>query len=439
MYTPVSRALPTTFAFDAKGSPRGNTIVGELPTWPLYALYIGFPLWWYLGLGDMIWPVFALPMLINLILRGHVTAPRGFGVWLLFVAWMSITVIQVDSVGRVVGFAFRAMAYVAATIIFLYVYNSSTRSLPLSRLANTLTVFWGVVVAGGFLGVMLPGGSFNTLMGTVLPNWLQSNDVVAAMVRPHFAQYTPFSGTFTAPRPSAPFLYTNNWGNNYSLLLPFVLIALTLMPRGPLRWLVTAMIPVSFIPAFLTLNRGMFLALAVGFVYIAIRFAFRKQVAGLIAVGLLVALAAGLTLVLPVQDLMSARVSSSDTNETRTAVYQEALDRTKQSPILGYGAPRPSDSTAGAPAVGTQGQFWMVLFSHGFPGAVLFVGWLVILAWRTRRAISTPTLWLHVVCVMSLLECFYYGMLSSGLILLMIAGAAALRETEGKKLTGATT
>jgi hypothetical protein len=41
--------------------------------------------------------------------------------------------------------------------------------------------------------------------------------------------------------------------------------------------------------------------------------------------------------------------------------------------------------------------------------------------------------------VMSLLECFYYGMLSSGLILLMIAGAAALRETEGKKLTGATT
>ena len=81
----------------------------------------------------------------------------------------------------------------------------------------------------------------------------------------------------------------------------------------------------------------------------------------------------------------------------------------------------------------------MVLFSHGFPGAVLFVGWLVILAWRTRRAISTPTLWLHVVCVMSLLECFYYGMLSSGLILLMIAGAAALRETEGKKLTGATT
>lgn len=428
--------MPAVFAYDEHGSPRGRTAVGDLPVWPLYALYVGFPVWWFLGLGDMIWPVLALPMLVNLVLRGNVRVPRGFGVWLLFMVWMSITVIQVDSMGRVVGFTFRALAYFAATIIFLYVYNSSTRTLPLARVANLLTVFWAVVVAGGFLGILLPGGSINTLMGRVLPNWLQANDVVAAMVHPKFAQYTPFSGTFTSPRPSAPFLYTNNWGNNYSLLLPFVLIALIHMRRGPARWFVTAMIPVSLVPAFLTLNRGMFLALAVGFTYMAVRFAFRRQLKGLVAVGILFAVAVGLSVVLPVQELVAARVSSSDTNETRTAVYQEALDRTVESPLLGHGAPRPSEATAGAPAVGTQGQFWMVLFSHGFPGAALFVGWFWVMVWRTRKPMSTSGLWLHVVCVMALLECFYYGMLSSGLILVMIAAAAALRESDAADRSG---
>lgn len=431
MLPTTSRALTSDFSFDEEGSPRGRERTHELSAWPLVALYVGYPVWWLLGFGDMVWPVLAVPMLANLLRLGQVRAPKGFGIWVLFLLWMSITVIQVDSGPRLAGFLFRAASYLAATVIFLYVYNASERVLPLRRLACLLAFFWAFVVAGGYLGIARPTGRLDTVMAHLLPGGLQANSLVSAMVHPAFAQLNASaSAEFVLPRPSAPFLYTNGWGSSYSLLLPIVLVALLQLKRGPAFWLLVALIPVSLVPAFLTLNRGMFLALGVGLSYVAVRFAFRREVKGILAVGLLVSVIGLLTVVLPVQDLVTSRVSNSDTNATRAVIYREAFDRTLQSPLLGFGTPRPSFDLVGGPSAGTQGQFWLVLFSHGFPGAALFLGWVSFATWRTRRAVTTSGLWLHVVCVMMLLECFYYGMLTSGLVIFMIAAAAALRSDD---------
>ncbi|HVW32879.1 MAG TPA: ligase, partial [Acidimicrobiia bacterium] len=37
--------------------------------WPLYALFYFFPLWWVLGLGEFVWPIFALFLLANMVVR----------------------------------------------------------------------------------------------------------------------------------------------------------------------------------------------------------------------------------------------------------------------------------------------------------------------------------------------------------------------------------
>ncbi|MGN6612164.1 MAG: O-antigen ligase family protein, partial [Angustibacter sp.] len=162
-----------------------------MPAWPFAALFIGFPICWLLGLRDVVWSLAAIPMLLYMLRRGHNRAPLGFGVWVAFLVWMLASSVMLDTSGRVVGFAFRATLYLSATIVFLYVYNASETRLPTSRVSGVLTAFWAFIVAGGFLGLLLPNFVISTPVAKALPSSLLSNDVIASMVFPRFTQYNP--------------------------------------------------------------------------------------------------------------------------------------------------------------------------------------------------------------------------------------------------------
>jgi polysaccharide biosynthesis protein PslJ len=125
---------------------------------------------------------------------------------------------------------------------------------------------------------------------------------------------------------------------------------------------------------------------------------------------------------------LNARVSNSDSTATRSALYHETFDATLHSPLLGYGAPRPSNIYTGAPSLGTQGQIWTLMYSHGFPGAGFFLGGFLVLAWRTRRCRTTAELWLHTVVVMAIVMVPFYRMLGQELVTAMAAAAIVLRD-----------
>ena len=61
------------------------------PGWPLFVLFVGFPIWWALGLGGFIWPVMAFPMLLSLLRRKRIYAPPGMLLWVGFLVWMFAT------------------------------------------------------------------------------------------------------------------------------------------------------------------------------------------------------------------------------------------------------------------------------------------------------------------------------------------------------------
>ena len=63
------------------------------PGWPLALLYLGFPLWWALGLAQLIFLVVAAAMAVILYRQRPVKVPRGFGIWLLFLVWMAAGVL----------------------------------------------------------------------------------------------------------------------------------------------------------------------------------------------------------------------------------------------------------------------------------------------------------------------------------------------------------
>ena len=394
--------------------------VRHLPMWPMWSLAWLLPLCLLLGGRDFAWMIAAVPMTAHLVASRPIRTPPGFALWLLFVVWMSASVIQIDTAGRLLGFCFRALLYLSATVILLYAYNLALRGLSWHRVAGALTALWVVVVVGGYLGVLLPDVVLTTPVAQVVPPGLASNEVIAEMITPAFAQQGG-EDLGVPSRPSAPFAYTNNWGVAYSLLLPFVFVFFSGLPRGSWRrLLVTLAVAASLVPALLTLNRGMFLALGVGLGYVGIRLALRGSGAGIAALGVLVAVGLFAVTATPVGDLLQQRLDSSSTNETRLSVYEQAVEGTVASPLFGQGAPRPAISP-GEPAVGTQGQFWMVLFSHGFPGAAFFVVWLLVGCLLSARPPTTSGLWLHAVLVMALIEVFYYGFLGAGLTVVMIA------------------
>lgn len=407
------------------GVARPRTVAPPLPSWPLAAPLLGYPLWWVLGIGDMVWIAAAAAMVVLLARRGGVRLPIGFWLWGLFCLCMLMSIVNIDSGGRLIGFVYRALLYGAATVVLVYVYNARERLSP-AVVARQLTGFWAVVVAGGFLGAAAPMLMIRTPLAMVLPQGILSNELVTEMAIRRTTQFDPTAWAPLFPRPSAPFLYTNGWGNAFSILLPIAVAWIISRHRTrAFPWLVLA-IPVSLVPAFLTLNRGMFLGLGIAGAYIAMRalLAGDRRVLGALAV----ILAAGLVVMrfLPVTERLDERLETSSTTEDRASLYEETFLRTLASPVLGHGAPRPS-LQAGVPSAGTQGQLWMVLFSHGFPAIILFVlwfAWAFVISLRWRDAIR---LTMSAAILVTLVEIIFYSILGTGLMIVMACCGVVMR------------
>lgn len=398
-----------------------------LPRWPLAAMFVFYPVWWVTGLGSMAWIPLAGVMALYMIRRGSIRMPHSFIIWLLFLLWMVLAVIGIDSAGRLIGFVYRASQYVAAGVAFLYVYNAR-ETITFRYILGVFTTFWVWVVIGGFASLAFPLFSFNTPLSYVLPQGLLSNEVISEMAVRRLTQHNPNSWIVLDPRPSAPFLYTNAWGNVYSMLLPPVVCYLGYLRRSRLFVPLLALLMLSFIPAFLTLNRGMFIGIAIALVFVGFM-AFLGHHSRILLSILLLGIVLGTSaLALNVGDKLEHRIDVSASTDTRADLYDETYQRTIESPVFGYGAPRPSE-TDGMPSAGTQGQIWTIMFSFGFPALLLYLAWLT---WSFLDALSLRSpvrIGMASVLLIVLVESAYYGVVANGLILSMTIAAALMRSS----------
>lgn len=401
----------------------------RLPVWPMVSLFGLFPLWWAVGVVDVMWVPVAAVMALYLVRAKAVRAPRGFGVWLLFLIWAACSALMIGTVSDFLGFGYRYLIYVSATVLFLYVYNAR-RTLTPRFVSGVLTCWWLTTVAGGYLGLLLPTAVVRTPMSYLLPAGLQANDLVNHMVIRRFAQFNPDSYLQVDPRPSAPFLYTNNWGNVYSLLLPFVVVYLVQV-RHRRRFLPLAlMLPVSALPAILTLNRGMFLGIGISLVYVVGRLALRRNYRALATLVVMAVVGVVAFAVLPVQQRLESRLSGDgNSNTARASLYTQSLALVPHSPIFGYGGPQPAPDPGTVP-VGTQGQVWLLLVSHGPFATACFVGFFVLTFRRMWRRVDPMGLACSTVVLVGTLELAYYGVVPNGLPVMMVAAAMGLRGRE---------
>jgi hypothetical protein len=397
--------------------------------WPLFVVFGLFPLWYVLGMGALIWFFVAIPMTFSLVARSKVRIPRGFGFFLLFFIWAMATIIQLQGSGmdRIFGFLYRAGLYYSAGVWCLYLYNAPKRLLPTRTVLKAMTWMWIVVVAGGWLGILSPAMEFTTVTEKVMPQSLQNNDLVYTLIHPKVAEVQTFLG-YNVPRPQAPFDFSNNWGANFALLLPFVCAfwgqLRTLARRNLLRLVAVG----SLVPVVFSLNRTLWLALIVTLVYGGARVAIRGRKGSFQAICALAIVGYLLFNFGPTGQLISDRAQTNHSGAGRALLYSEATDSVQKSPLLGYGAPRASQRNPNLPPVGTQGHFWLVFFSHGFPGAILFVSFIVTSMWRTRRVQTSAGLWCHISLLLAIIMMPFYGLFHMQIHVVAIAFALASRE-----------
>jgi O-antigen ligase len=427
-----------------------------LPGWPIAALLAAYPLWWALGLGVLIFPIMAAPMLVLLARRRSagrpVRLPPGFAWWALFLAAavISLAALGADPAGtvpghaeaRLVGALYKLLMYLALTVLLVYAGNLTEAELSRRRLVKLLGWLFVVTVAGGLLGMLAGRFEFTSPIEWLLPPGVRNKGFVQSLVHPYAAQIMDLVGG-EKPRPAAPWGYTNTWGNNFCLLVGWLIVAA--WSTGRLRSKVFALLclAVAVLPAVVSLNRGLWVGLGVLLAYLTVRFVLlgRVRILGALAVA-----AAALAFALsasPLGDVVNARLDNGKSNGVRSFLVDRALTGFVESPIIGYGGTRNTiggrnSITVGESAqcercgnftVGGNGQLWQLLFSHGAVGTLGYLGFFGYALWRFRHDRSPIGLAGSAAIVTSFSAMLWYNSLVTPLAFMFLSYALLWRNT----------
>jgi hypothetical protein len=401
-------------------------VAEDLPGWPVVAVMTGYPVWWALGLGLVMPLVLALLMAALLVVRREVVLVPGVLPWLAFCVWLIPCALMLDSALRLVGYAIRTAQFFSVAIVLVYVVNAAAR-YSLHRAVAGITLLWVGVVVGGYLGMIWPEVRLTTLPGLALPGALAQDEFIRDLFFPPLAEVQePWGTPQPFNRPAAPFPYANNWGAAIATTTPVALAALNVTRSRALRVGIVAVLLASLVPIGASSNRGMLLALAAALVYAAIRLAVRGRWRPLVGLAVVGAAGAAYYVFGGVGEAIALRQQYSDTTTGRGTLYVETWQRTLESPVLGYGGPRPSYLVE--VSLGTQGWIWTLMFSYGFVGLALFVWFLVGAVVRTWRAPSTTTVLMHSSLIAVVVMIPYYGLHVALLVVVAVNAGAMLRE-----------
>jgi O-antigen ligase len=400
--------------------------------WPVIACTLFMPVAYFLGVSALMWlaPIGAIALLLQR--RRSIRMPWSALPLAALILWIPVTMVSVHGTGSAAVFVYRWLLWVATLAGMLWLCNTSERRVPTGRVVDLLAALWIVLVAFGYLALLFPTVDVASPFARVLPGALSSNEFVGDLTVIRFAELQQFVGG-AVPRPAAPMIATNGWGSTLALLTPFFVLSWLLAVdrrRRRVGWLLAA---IAIPPFAVSTNRGAWISLAVGLIYVAGRTALRGNVRPLGAIAACGVIAVAVVAVTPLDSVVQARLNGADaSNQTRASLYELAWEKTQQSPFVGYGEPvaNPPD-----PPIGTHGLVWYAMVAHGIPGFVLLAVALVALLVGSFRARTARALWIHSVVLICIVQAPFYGLLPQ-IVLVGLAAGLCWREDHAAVMAG---
>lgn len=432
-------------ATQATPRPAAHVALVDRPGWPLALLFLGFPLWYLLGLSVVAFYLAALPMVVYLYRRRErLVLPRGFGFWFLFLLAVALSsfLLPVNAPfaipgfglpGRVVTYVFMAAWYLSATVVLLYVVNIREADLSFDKVSRWLAFMFLVTTIGGLVGLLAPTIDTVGLAARVLPRAVVEIPFVQDLVKIDVADQQTIVGSAEV-RPKAPFQYANSWGANLSIFLPFFVYSWMIKGAVWQRIASPFVLAAAVAGIVFSLNRTLWGALAVVAVFVIVQIV-RLRPRALPAVIAGVAIAGVLFLGSGLGGVINERLDNPHSDDRRSELAVKTVESVTQgSPLLGFGNTRqvqgsfasiaggdtPDCPSCGVPPLGTQGHLWLVLFTTGFIGLLLFASFFVYRFARHIRSRDLPTILGLVVLIFFFFELPFYDHLGPPLFSVML-------------------
>jgi len=402
--------------------------------WPIAMAVAGYPVWWALGLTPVVFPLAAIPMVLKLRRRGNIRVPPGFWIWLLFLIWVlgsavTLNLVPADTepphgAGRFLAFALRFCNYASLTIMMLYIGNMPEWVLPTRRVLRSLGALCLSSIVLGLGGVLFPRFKFNSPAASLLPSNISSSGNQFTTIA--LAQVQPVLG-YSAPRPAAPYAFTNAWGNNVALLLVWFIVGWWIYGNQRRRLGLLIALTVAIVPIVYTLDRGMWIGLGLAVTYVAFRLAARGRLFAIGAIAFTLGVGAVVFVASPLSSIVSERLSHGRSNSVRTSLAGESLRVAQSSPFLGYGSTRQTVGSQNTIAVGatkacpkcgnrdigSTGQVWLLLIAQGFVGTAMYLAYFIKTAWAFRSDYSP----IGIAGTLCVLLSLFFGLFYSALIM----------------------
>ena len=126
----------------------------------------------------------------------------------------------------------------------------------------------------------------------------------------------------------------------------------------------------------------------------------------------------------PLGDVFVDRLNTGHSDAQRSSLVVDTISEMPSSPLIRFGGPRQVEERG--PPLGSHGQGWIVLFSHGALGALTYFGFMIAMYARTQRFSSEVGLWAHVVIFTSIVQALFYGHVPQQLAVIMAIIAIGL-------------
>jgi hypothetical protein len=430
--------------------------VRRLPAgWPIAAAVAGWPVWWALGVTNLVFPFFGTFLAVQLFRRGNVKVPPFFWMWALFLLLVVFSGFAIDvdvvgaatsqGIGRYFAFGLRVLNYAAVTVMLLFIGNMTEEELPRRRIIKWMGSLGIVAILLGALSLVLPDFSFVTPSTYFLPGGFRDEGSAVARL----SQMQPVLGE-ASPRPSAPFPFTNAWGNNLSLLLIWIVVGWGVLGNKLKRLAVYGLLLLAVAPIVFSLNRGMWIGIGISLVFVALRLALRGRVRVLAALVLTLAIGSFAFAASPLETMVQARLETGHSNDVRGSLLSTAIDSAKQSPIVGFGTTRktlgsdasiaigPSEACprCGSRNIGSTGQLTLLLISQGFLGVALYFGFLFAIFFRYLRDHSVIGIAGTLVVLLQIVYAGFYSALTMPLAITFLSIGLLWRNDQLRSAVG---
>jgi hypothetical protein len=211
---------------------------------------------------------------------------------------------------------------------------------------------------------------------------------------------------------------------------------------GRRRWLYGALALASIVPVILSLNRGLWIGLAVTVLWVLIRQLLRGRITPILTAIVAVGVAGLVMAQTPLISVILSRLQHGQSNDIRSFVGSLSIVAVQHSPIVGYGGtrhalgsatsiavgPTKACPTCGSVATGSTGDFWAILFNQGVGGALLYFGFfaaIIVVYWRNRSVVSEAAI---ITIALTFVYMLFYSTLPVAQTLTMIAVGILWRE-----------